>query len=577
MTRLFGYVGNNSNNYQTVAWNELTHITYGTIWCPSANSAAIQDAQGLNYSLMTSIQSEAKSVNPNIKFLATITGGNWQQSWEGGHLTAILANSTLRGQLATNLAAIVAQYNLDGIDIDWEGTDINNANYHAFLVALRAALPTGKLISVCMPPAINYQPATDYKYWLNPTTDSPLIDMFEVMSYGETWVNFQAYMQIWFSAGFPVAKMNAGYDSVSNDSLVDDITLIPEKVTWTVAQGIGGQMLWEADTAGAAVYLTTIFNTLNGVKMLPLAIVAYWDWTTAITNSVVAALPDIVISNTPGGYWNGNCVCSNFTPHGIHVYSYITGGYEGTEYKNTEDALASNLARIDAIALDGATGVFLDEVSSTLSAASKSYLTSIRNECLAKGLKLIINPGDSSFDTWLFGIADYVMTDEQYTGGSPSTSEKFSLAQCIVVGYSISMTSAQADQYSNAAIAAGFGHTYHCQNYDDLPSWWATYIAGITGSVPPPTGFTHGTSHTASFSVTVTTSGKACQVEIWLTPDGEIKSATTGLTAFTSTGVAQNMALPVTMPAAGTYQVNKDIYMNGVLIDFTQDTAIIVV
>ena len=82
MSYIFGYVGNNSNNYQTVAWNELTHITYGTIWCPSANSAAIQDAQGLNYSLMTSIQSEAKSVNPNIKFLATITGGNWQQSWK---------------------------------------------------------------------------------------------------------------------------------------------------------------------------------------------------------------------------------------------------------------------------------------------------------------------------------------------------------------------------------------------------------------------------------------------------------------------------------------------------------------
>ena len=310
--------------------------------------------------------------------------------------------------------------------------------------------------------------------------------------------------------------------------------------------------------------------------MLPLAIVAYWDWTTAITNAVATALPDIIISNTPGGYWHGNCNCSSFPKS--KVFSYITGGYEGTEYKSTEDALASNISRIDAIALDGAYGVFLDEVSSTLSTASKAYLTSIRNECLAKGLKLIINPGDSSFDTWLFSIADYVMTDEQYTGGSPSTSEKFSLAQCIVVGYSSGMTQTLADQYSNAAIAAGFSHTYHCVNYDDFPSWFTAYAAAITGSIqPPPSGFTHGTSHTASFSVTVTTSGKACQVEIWLTPDGKIKSATTGLTAFTSTGVAQKMALPVTMPAAGTYQVNKDIYMNGVLIDFTQDTAIIVV
>ena len=260
---LFGYVGNNNANYQTLTWSELTHATYGTIWCPSATSAAIQDAQGLNYSLMASIQAKAKSVNPNIKFLATITGGNWQQSWEGGHLTAVLANATLRGQLAANLAALVSQYNLDGIDIDWEGTDIVQANYHAFLVALRAALPIGKLISVCMPPAINYQPATDYQYWLNPVTDSPYIDMYEVMSYGETFANFQTYMQMWFSAGFPVAKMNAGYDSVSNDSAVDDITLIPEKVAWTITQGIGGQMIWEADATGAASYLTAIYNALN--------------------------------------------------------------------------------------------------------------------------------------------------------------------------------------------------------------------------------------------------------------------------------------------------------------------------
>lgn len=223
--------------------------------------------------------------------------------------------------------------------------------------------------------------------------------------------------------------------------------------------------------------------------MIPLAVVAYWDWTTSITNAVVAALPDIVITNTPGGYWKGNCNPAAFTSHGIKILSYITGGYEGDEYSGnpTEDALASNIARIDAIALDGSTGVFLDEVSSTLNSARKTYLTAIRNECLAKGLLLAINPGDSSFDTWLFGIADYVMTDEQYAGSAASTTEKTNLAKCIVVGYSSNMTAALADQYSNAAITAGFGHTYHCNDYNDFPSWFATYVSGINGSVNPIT------------------------------------------------------------------------------------------
>jgi chitinase len=48
--------------------------------------------------------------------------------------------------LVSNMVALVNQYNLDGVDIDWEA-NINTSQYTTFIGKLRAALPAGKLIS----------------------------------------------------------------------------------------------------------------------------------------------------------------------------------------------------------------------------------------------------------------------------------------------------------------------------------------------------------------------------------------------------------------------------------------------
>jgi hypothetical protein len=91
-------------------------------------------------------------------------------------------------------------------------------------------------------------------------------------------------------------------------------------------------------------------------------------------------------------------------------------------------------------------------------------------------------------------------------------------------------------------------------------------------------GFTHGTSHTANFPVTVKPSGLSCQVELYLGPNASTKSSTSGLVAFTSTGASQNLSLPVTMPAAGTYNVYINIYAGGVLIGaYSGNTPVVVI
>jgi hypothetical protein len=77
-----------------------------------------------------------------------------------------------------------------------------------------------------------------------------------------------------------------------------------------------------------------------------------------------------------------------------------------------------------------------------------------------------------------------------------------------------------------------------------------------------------GSSHVASFPVTMTPSGQACTVELYLTVDnGATKAATTGPQAFTSTGAPQSVPMPaLVMPTASAdYKVFVDPKMGGVL------------
>jgi hypothetical protein len=79
--------------------------------------------------------------------------------------------------------------------------------------------------------------------------------------------------------------------------------------------------------------------------------------------------------------------------------------------------------------------------------------------------------------------------------------------------------------------------------------------------------FNPGSSHTANLSLTVKPTGMSCMAELWLSPDGSTKAATSGLVAFTATGAAQNVTLPVVMPTIqATYTVYLDVYSSGIHI-----------
>lgn len=88
-----------------------------------------------------------------------------------------------------------------------------------------------------------------------------------------------------------------------------------------------------------------------------------------------------------------------------------------------------------------------------------------------------------------------------------------------------------------------------------------------------------GVSRTAVAPITVSPSGLSCQAELFLGPNDATKVVTSGLKAFTSTGVAQPVRLPVTMPTAGgvAYHVYLDIFVNGYrLLAYTATEDVII-
>ena len=202
--------------------------------------------------------------------------------------------------------------------------------------------------------------------------------------------------------------------------------------------------------------------------------------------AIKALKPDILIDNTPGGLWHGDCLPSEYTPWGIKVFSYITSGYEATTRHPDTSGLTLNLSRIDAIAADGASGVFLDEVSHHPDAAAKDYLTAIYDRCRTRGLKLIFNTGVSNFDAWLMTRCNYIMTDENYSGSRPLSTSEAPFKDSVLVVANGKTNYTDAAIISTGARANGFGYSYACNLYVNVPSWLSSYGDAITQPPSPP-------------------------------------------------------------------------------------------
>lgn len=279
-----GYMPSWAGSVTAVQYSKLTHINYsfalpnanGTLQ-PIENTAKLQQLVTLGH-------------QNNVRVSLAVGG------WNDGNDSAfesLAANAGTRTTFVNSLMSVVRQYNLDGIDMDWEYPDPGASanNYTALMGQLSTALHNeGKLLTAAVVSeggtANGVQPAVfGYVDWLN------------IMAYdgGSPHANYDwsiAAANFWKNRGLPKAKTvlgvpfysrpgyftyaqlvaldpaNANRDCTTAggaQQCYNGLPTIRRKTQWAMANA-GGIMNWELsqDATGANSLVSAIYETVMG-------------------------------------------------------------------------------------------------------------------------------------------------------------------------------------------------------------------------------------------------------------------------------------------------------------------------
>ena len=167
--------------------------------------------------------------------------------WNGGNDSAfntLSADATARTKFATTLDGYIDQYQLDGVDIDWEFPEANVADdYTAMVMELSSYLkPKGKLITIA---------GAAFSDGSAGVTASALeyIDLVNIMAYdGDTGAGHSPYsfaqsaLALWLSKGTPPEKAVLGVPFYSQPSHTPYSQLLIESVSAANEDQLGGEM-----------------------------------------------------------------------------------------------------------------------------------------------------------------------------------------------------------------------------------------------------------------------------------------------------------------------------------------------
>ncbi|MFI7675888.1 glycosyl hydrolase family 18 protein [Actinophytocola sp. NPDC049390] len=282
--RSVGYLPSWSGSVNSVQYNKLTHVNYAFA-LPNANGTlqAIPDPGKLS-----SLVSLGHSNNVKV----SLAIGGWNDGNDSA-FEALAANATSRTTFVNSVVNVVNQYNLDGVDIDWEYPDpyASGTNFTALMQQLSSAMHSrGKLLTAAVVSgggtAEGVQtPVFGYVDWLN------------IMAYdgGSPHANYDWSIQsanYWKGRGLPASKTvlgvpfysrpgyytysqlvamdpaNANRDCVSvggAQQCYNGIPTIKRKTQWAMANA-GGIMNWELsqDTGGSTSLVSAIYEVATG-------------------------------------------------------------------------------------------------------------------------------------------------------------------------------------------------------------------------------------------------------------------------------------------------------------------------
>ncbi|MFC0517297.1 glycosyl hydrolase family 18 protein [Mucilaginibacter angelicae] len=281
--KVVGYLPSWAGAVSAVQFSKLTHVNYAFVApTPSGGIGAVDNVSKLQSLVSTG---HANGVKVLVSF------GGWNNGDDSAFET-LAANSTSRTNFVNNLISFANQYNLDGIDIDWEYPDDGASanNYAALMSQLSTALHNqGKLLTAAVI-------SSDGSGVLNSVFG--YVDFLNLMAYDGDGPNHSPYslaqtsLNYWIGRGLPKAKailgvpfygrepytsyadILAGGGSPNSDTWngigYNGIPTIKSKTTLAINQG-GGIMMWELsqDVTGANSLLSAINSVINGSTTPP--------------------------------------------------------------------------------------------------------------------------------------------------------------------------------------------------------------------------------------------------------------------------------------------------------------------
>ncbi|WP_211354886.1 glycosyl hydrolase family 18 protein [Tenacibaculum adriaticum] len=276
--KVVGYMPSWQGSATAIQYDKLTHINYSFL-IPNSDGS-LQALEGA--AKMQQIVSLAHQ--NGVKVLIAV--GGWLNGNDSA-FTTLAANASTRTAFVNNLVNFVNQYNLDGVDMDWEYPREGNEpqNYELLMQELGAAMHSrGKLLTAAV--VVSGWNADGI---LSGVFDD--IDFLNIMAYDgpdhSTFAQASGGLDYWLGRGLPKSKAVLGvpfysrpevksyatlvaqgadpYSDVFQGTNYNGINTIKSKTELAIQRG-GGIMIWELsnDSTNTQFSLLSAINEVTG-------------------------------------------------------------------------------------------------------------------------------------------------------------------------------------------------------------------------------------------------------------------------------------------------------------------------
>jgi hypothetical protein len=242
-----GYMPSWQGDVAAIDYSKWTHINYA-FGLPNTNGTvnAIE-----NSAKLTDLVNRGHAAN--TKVLLAI-GGWMSTSPSNTPFDAIATNGSVTTFVNT-CANLITQYNLDGIDIDWE-YPLSQGNWNAVMGPLASRIHgMGKILSAAV---------AGGSYYGNAFGDVSVLDYINIMAYDCNCPTNSPYsaavdgINYWASRGVPQTKRMLGLPFYSSDN---NTSLHVQKTNFAKTNA-GGIMVWEISSPGDINSIVSTLGTL---------------------------------------------------------------------------------------------------------------------------------------------------------------------------------------------------------------------------------------------------------------------------------------------------------------------------